>query len=124
MQLPFSIVFEPPSRADIGRALRTRRVWAIGGAIVTLLGLAVSIRAGQVQPGATAGGDTLLGDVSAAGAFVELDSQDRGGAPVNLAVSPGEHLLTVRKPGYFDAVQRLMVPTGVTRTATLELWPR
>jgi hypothetical protein len=124
MQLPFSIVFEPPSRADIRRALRTWWMWAIGGAIVALLGLAVSIRAGQVQPGATVGRATLVVNASAPGAFVELDGQERGGAPAGYPISPGEHLLTVRKSGFFDAVQRLIVPPGVTRTATLELWPR
>src|SRR5581483_9511498 len=103
-------------------AVRTRWVWAVGGAIVASLAAMVAVWSGQAQPSATAGGATLQIDATPAGAVIELDGQERGRVPADLSVAPGDHLLTVRRPGFLDAAQRLTVPAGVTRTATLELW--
>src|SRR5439155_10383671 len=112
-----SFVCEPPGRAEIARAVRTWWVWAIGGAIVASLVATIAVRSGQAQPGATAGGATLQIDATPAGAVIDLDGQERGRVPAVLSVVPGDHLLTVRRPGFLDAVLHLMVPVGVTRTA-------
>ncbi|MCE9667414.1 PEGA domain-containing protein [Myxococcus stipitatus] len=60
------------------------------------------------------------------GAKLTLDGRDVGAlsaAPLNLEVSPGEHTLLVRKPGYADYTRRVDAKAGVPTEVRVALDP-
>jgi len=57
-------------------------------------------------------------------ARVYLDGKDMGPAPLDLKdVSPGEHVITVKAPGFMPAERRLTVGAGEAKVETFDLQP-
>ncbi|MHB8879266.1 MAG: PEGA domain-containing protein [Myxococcaceae bacterium] len=72
--------------------------------------------------------DAVAGLVSVtsdqAGAMVLLDGKTVGAAPLSeLLVPPGEHRLTVRKDGFVDSLERLMIRAGREYPVSVRMTP-
>lgn len=127
MQLPFTVVFEPPQIPSVRRLARRWRTREILGlaAGAGAAGLAVwSTRDGPAPPAQDAAGATLRVDSAPRGASVEVDGAPRGRTPTELAVAPGERRVTLRREHYADATARLRLDAGQTADLTAELWLR
>lgn len=121
MQLPFTIVVEPPTRAELRRV---GRFWWVGAIVVGLIvvELAVAILASplpwrQPDPSATLDVQTVPD-----GATVDLDGRVRGLTPAQLALPPGGHHVTLRRDGYADASYDVTLSGGQTTSLVTDLW--
>src|SRR5262245_43529537 len=129
MQLPFTVVIEPPGRAELrwlGRSRRTQALAALllaagcGGAVLTT-GLLAAPRAGET------GGpeDATLGVTSdPVGASIEVEGHARGQPPARVPGGRGAHQVILRAPGYLDASYLISVEDGQVARVHAELWRR
>jgi hypothetical protein len=120
--LPLSVDIASPDRAQLRRAVRSWRAWAVTGGIlvIALAGFASSRQA----PGPAAGAVSVLQVTSTpAGATVDVDGEGRGRAPAGLSLAPGPHRVTLRLERYADATYRLDLEAGRAATLAAELWP-
>src|SRR5690348_11679999 len=108
MELPFTVVFEPPTRADLLGLLRKPVFWAI---LVGLSGLAlggVRLRNAQHTRAMSEAG-TLVVTSLPVGAEVALDGHAASKTPGQLTLSPGRHDLQLSIPGYIDEKSSVQV---------------
>lgn len=110
MEVPYTVVFEPPSRQELRALLRMRRVWLAGLLVMLAIGSALAVTA-FARTDALASGPVVSLTVSSHpdGARVWLDGRERGNAPLELAVTPGAHQLTLRAPEVLDSHFALQV---------------
>jgi len=122
VQLPFEILFEPPTLAR----LRTAAKIAVAATAITgVVGIAVLGSAAQVrtagQPQSTETGILEITGVPD-GAVVEEDGRYLGRAPGSLYVPPGIHQIIVRADGYSAATYEINVEPGESVRLDAELW--
>ena len=121
MQLPFTVVFEPPRWAP-----RAWWAWLLIAVLATATA-SVLLFLFILSPHAGAAADasaTLVVDSQPGGATVEIDGRARGITPLTLSVAPGEHRVTLRRPGYADATHVVRAEANSTATTAGELWLR
>jgi PEGA domain-containing protein len=124
VELPFTVVFEPPSQRELRALLRMRGQWVAGGIVALAIGAAYLLAN-------VARADTTVATVVAplqvasqpAGAEVWVDGHQRGVTPLELSVVPGPHSLALKRPQALE--QQYAVDVG-SSGATLEaaLWRR
>src|SRR5262245_58126492 len=92
MELPFTIVFEPPSRAELRALLRWRGRWAVALLLLLAIGLAYLLaHVAQADAGVAVALTPLTVRSHPAGAAVWLDGHQRGTTPLALSVERGAH---------------------------------
>jgi len=124
MQLPFTFVFEPPTRAGLRVALRDPRVWALVLVLCLLASVASAIvRARHASP-AVMVDSSLKVSSEPAGATILIDGQNRGRTPAVLMLPGGPHRVTLRLARRADVSYD--VNLAPDRPATLDgiLWPQ
>lgn len=122
MQLPFTFVFEPPTRADLRDAARNPRLWVLAAALCLLVAGALTLarahRASHELPA-----DAALTVTSfPAGAAVLIDGRERGHTPAALSLPRGHHRVTLRLARHADVYYE--VDLAADRATSLDgiLW--
>src|SRR5581483_10268061 len=95
MQVPFTVVFEPPSRAEVRTLSRSWRFWVRSTAVLVIAAAPLAVmfvgyhlvKQHQIQVATAAVTITS----APAGAVVDLDGSQRGQTPLTVAVIPGSH---------------------------------
>lgn len=123
MQLPFSVVVEAPSRAELGRLARTWWSWAIAGTLVAGTAGTV-IFSTQPQRETEVATATLQVSSVPMAATVAIDGQTRGHTPIGLQLTPGKHRVTVRHEQSIEAAYQVRLEAGQTASIAAELWLR
>ena len=124
MPLPFTVVFQPPDRQDVRRALRSWPAWAVAGGLVAAV-IAGSLLARGFEPTDDGRTTASLAITSVpTGADIQVDGRSRGRTPTTLSLSAGEHRVTLRSEGYADATERIALQPREARTLRSELWLR
>ncbi|MCA1647176.1 MAG: PEGA domain-containing protein [Chloroflexi bacterium] len=111
MELPFIIVFEPPSQKELRDALRMRGTWVGGLLVVLAIGTTVlvwSVGRAEAVSGTTAA-VVLRVASQPSGASVWLDGRERGRTPIEAFVEPGPHNLLLKAAEAVDAPYALQV---------------
>src|SRR6185312_7882259 len=113
VELPFTIVFEPPSRSELRALLRMRGNWAAGAIVALTIG-AIYLLAGVAR--ADAGASAALSPLSLAseppGATVWVDGHQRGMTPLQVGVDPGAHSVLMKRANALDQQYSLDVGVG------------
>jgi hypothetical protein len=124
MELPFTIVFEPPSRSELRALLRMRGHWVAGLIVALTIGTAYVVASGARADAGAAGEPVALVLASEPpGAAVQVDGHSRGLAPLDLMVEPGTHQISLSASGALDGHYTLDVgPEGAALHASL--WRR
>ena len=105
MELPFTIVFEAPSQAELRDVLRMRGTWAAGLIVALAIGAAYLLAGvSRADAGQSAPGAPLALSSRPPGAAVWLDGQARGRTPAQLSIEPGPHTLLLKLPDGRDAL--------------------
>jgi hypothetical protein len=124
VELPFTIVFEPPSRSELRALLRMRGHWVAGLIVALTIGTAYVLsnvaHADAVAAGAAV---PLVLSSQPLGASVWLDGRERGSTPLNLTVEPGAHALSLKANAAVETQYALAVPTE-GRSFDAVLWRR
>ncbi|MCW5848982.1 MAG: PEGA domain-containing protein [Anaerolineae bacterium] len=121
MSFPFRIEFEPPTRADLRRVLRSWRVWTLLVGVTTL-SIGVLLVARQHSQTDAAGTATLVITSAPSSARVEVDGRGRGETPTVLPVSPAPHRVTLRREGYAPVSYSIQATAAQTTTLHADLW--
>src|SRR5260370_24694086 len=103
MELPFTVVFEPPSQDELRAVLRMRGTWVAGLIVVLAIGTAVLLwnvtRADAVSGGAVA---SLQLASQPPGPSIWLDGHAHGVTPLDVFVDPGVHTLLLKSADTLD----------------------
>jgi hypothetical protein len=121
VELPFTIVFEPPSRSELRALLRMRGYWVAGCIIALTIGSVYLLaNVARADAGATAESVPLELSSQPAGAAVELDGHQRGATPLELTVEPGVHRVSLKANEAQEGQYTLEVgPAGAALDAVL-----
>jgi len=124
VEFPFTVVFEPPSRAELRALLRMRRAWVAG----LLVGLAIGTppllaTVGHTDAVASGGPVPLALTSRPAGAEVWLDGRERGRTPLAVPVEPGTHRVLLKAPDAQDGQYAVQVGGEAAELAAV-LWRR
>src|SRR5216683_890935 len=110
MELPFTVVFEPPSQEELRDVLRMRGTWVAGLIVVLAIGTAVLLwnvaRADAVGTGTVV---PLQLASQPAGARIWLDGRERGRTPLDIPVDPGVHNVLLKSPDTLDSMYAVQV---------------
>src|SRR5712691_3666624 len=124
MELPFTVVFEPPSQEELRDVLRMRGTWVAGLIVVLTIGTAVLLwnvaRADAVGGGAVV---PLQLASQPAGAGIWLDGRERGHTPLDVLVDPGVHSVLLKTPDTLDSQYAVQVGAAGASLDAL-LWRR
>src|SRR5437867_30099 len=121
MQLPLEVLFEPPTRNELRRALRPACVVAATAALLMLVVIAARAKLGSpVQAGVVGGYGTLRLASVPPGAAIEIDGQQSGRTPMELTVAPGPHRVRLHSPGHASAAYDIDLPEGGRLTLKAE----
>ncbi|MHB8619945.1 MAG: PEGA domain-containing protein [Chloroflexota bacterium] len=125
MKLPFVIVFEPPTRADVRRWFRRGWSWPRVAALICCTGVLgcgiwLRIHAAHQAPTAPA---FLNMHTTPAGAAVSLDGHGRGTTPATLSLAAGKHQVRLHLAGYADAEVAMTARPGETAQVQRQFWP-
>jgi hypothetical protein len=126
VELPITIVFEPPSRAELRAVLRERwRMWVLAAALLAAaIGILVAVvGASRAEALATADGSTLEVRSRPAGADIWLDGQLVGQTPRRIAHRVGQHSLRLKAPDAAEFDFRVDLGAPEARFEAL-LWRR
>ncbi|MBV9578101.1 MAG: PEGA domain-containing protein [Chloroflexi bacterium] len=124
MELPFTVVFEPPSRSELRALLRMRGHWAAGVIVALTIGIAYLLANVARADARAATGTVPLQVISApTGATVWVDGHQQGTTPLDVPVAPGDHTLLLKASEALDSQYSLNVGTG-GRTFDAALWRR
>jgi len=124
MQLPFSVVVEAPSRAELARLARAWWTWAIAGTLVAAGTAGLVVFSTQPQRETETATATLQLSCVPMAATVAIDGQARGHTPIDLQLTPGEHRVTVRHERSIEAAYQVRLEAGETASIAAELWLR
>jgi hypothetical protein len=112
VELPFTIVFEPPSQKELRAILRMRGIWVAGLIVALAIGtLVVVAGVGRADAVASIGPAPLELTSRPAGAQVWLDGRELGRTPLSLLVEPGAHSVQLKAADALDAQYTLQVGT-------------
>lgn len=104
MELPFTIVFEPPSPSELLTLCRLRATWLAAFLLSLAIGSALCVATvGHAHPGRASAVADVEVRARPAGADVWLDGQQLGRSPLSLRVEPGAHSLAFKTPDGVDA---------------------
>jgi hypothetical protein len=104
MELPFTVVFEPPSRAELRAGLRVRRTWVAGVLVALAIGTPVLVATvGHTDAAASGVSAPLTLTSRPVGAGVWLDGRERGLTPLDDQVEPGPHRVRLTAPAALDS---------------------
>jgi hypothetical protein len=110
MELPFTVVFEPPSQDELRAVLRMRGPWVAGLIVVLAIGTAVLLwnvtRADAVSGGAVA---SLQLASQPPGAAIWLDGRPHGVTPIDVLVDPGVHAVLLKSADTVDGPYAVQV---------------
>jgi Tol biopolymer transport system component len=110
VELPFTVVFEPPSRTELRALLRMRRTWAAGGLVALAIGTTVLLAAvGRSDAVASGVGVPLELTSRPAGAGVWLDGHERGRTPLTVHVESGAHTVQLKARDAVDGQYAVQV---------------
>ena len=99
MELPYTVVFEPPSRTELRALLRMRGHWVAALIVAVAIGAAYLLASVARADSAVAVAVVPLSlDSRPAGASVWLDGRQRGATPLQLQVDPGAHRVVLKQP--------------------------
>jgi Tol biopolymer transport system component len=103
VELPFTIVFEPPSRSELRALLRMRGHWAAGAIVALTIGI-IYLLAGVARADARATAVLAPLNLSStpAGATVWVDGHQRGTTPLQVGVDPGTHSVLLKRANAVD----------------------
>jgi hypothetical protein len=125
VELPFTVVFEPPSQSELRTVLRMRGTW-VAGLIVTLaIGSALALAGvGHADPASATALVPLEVRSQPLGADVWLDSRPLGRTPLATQVEPGSHSVVLKARDALDGTYA--VPATADAAAGLDavLWRR
>jgi hypothetical protein len=111
MQLPYTIVFEPPSRSELRALLRMRGHWAAGLIVALTIGTIYWLaNVARADAGVAVAVVPLELGSRPPGAAVWVDGRQRGETPLELSVSPGVHNVLLRHSEALD--QQYSVQVG------------
>jgi hypothetical protein len=110
VELPFIVVFEPPSRAELRAVMRMRRTWLAGGLAMLAIGaLGVVLGVGRAEAGTNHPAVPLELHSRPPGAAVWLDGRERGRTPLEVLVAPGAHSVVFKAADAVDGEYALDV---------------
>jgi len=112
VELPITIVFEPPSRAELRAVMRSGwRTWGLTASLVTAaIGILLAVvSASRADALATDNAPTLGVRSRPSGAEVWLDGQSAGRTPSTVIARAGLHRLQLKTPDAADVTYRLHV---------------
>lgn len=122
MKLPFTVLVEPPSRADFQRAMRTWWVWAAAVGLIAT-SAAAFVATSTWMPNETESGRATVQVASVPpAATIVVDGRASGYTPAALQLLPGEHRVKVRHDGYTEAAYHLSLDAGQVTAIEAELW--
>ena len=111
MELPISVVFEPPSLSELRALLRRRRTWVVAAVPALAIGLVLVVAGvSRAEAEATAGSVPFNVTSRPSGAAIWIDGRARGHTPALLQVAPGQRRLELRSDTAIDAEYMLDVP--------------
>ena len=121
MELPFTIVFEPPSRSELRALLRMRGHWAAGLIVALTIGAVYLVaNVAHADARAAAGVVSLHVTSTPSGATVWVDGRQQGITPNSVSVEPGLHDVLLKAADGLDGRYSLDVgPRGQTFDAVL-----
>jgi hypothetical protein len=125
VDLPITIVIEPPSLVALRALLRCRWLWvAAPGVLAVAVGaLVLALNVSRAEALAPSTSIDLQIASRPDGAEVWIDDHATGRTPAVIGVAPGAHHVVLRAPGAVEAGYRVDAqPPGVTLDATL--WRR
>jgi hypothetical protein len=110
VELPFTIVFEPPSQKELRAILRMRGIWVAGLIVALAIGtLLVVSSVGRANAVASIGLAPLELTSRPTGAQVWLDGRESGRTPLSLLVEPGAHSVLFKASDALDGQYTLPV---------------
>lgn len=99
MELPFTVVFEPPSQSELRALLRMRGYWAAGLIVALTIGIVYLLSSVARADAIAASARVPLALTSQpTGAALSLDGHDHGTTPQDVLVEPGRHTLQLTAP--------------------------
>ena len=122
MELPFTIVFEPPSWEELRALLRMRGHWVAGSIVALTIGT-IYLLANVAHADAVAATAVVPFIVTSRppGARIWLDGRESGATPRDLPVSPGPHSVRLKAEGALETVYALDV-SETQRAFDAVLW--
>jgi PEGA domain len=113
VELPFTIVFEPPSQTELRDALRMRGTWVAGAVLALAIGTALALWSlGRGDAVASGAGVPLAITSRPSSAGVRLDGRERGRTPLLLQVEAGAHTIQLKLHDALDAPYVVQVGDG------------
>jgi Tol biopolymer transport system component len=104
VELPFTIVFEPPSQRELRALLRMRGTWVAGLIVALAIGsLLVALHVSRAEAVASGTSVPLTLSSRPAGATVWLDGRERGRTSLVVPVELGTHTVTLKTQAGLDA---------------------
>jgi PEGA domain len=104
VELPFTIVFEPPSWSELRAQLRMRGHWVAGLIVALTIGTAYLLSSLAHADAVAASGSVPLALTSQpVHARVWVDGRERGATPLKLMVEPGAHTVVLKAHDAQDA---------------------
>lgn len=122
MELPFSFVFEPPTRAELRDAARNPRLWVLAAVLCLLVAGALTLARAQRASHESPADAALTVTSTPAGAAVLIDGRDRGRTPVALALPGGHHRVTLRLARHADVTYDIDLASDRQTTLDGILW--
>jgi PEGA domain-containing protein len=124
VDLPFTVVFEPPSRTELRALLRMRGHWAAAALIALTIGITYLLaNVARADAGVSVAVAPLRLESHPPGAAVSVDGRPRGATPVELSVEPGAHRVALKTPLAIDQQYALDVGSSGT-SLDVVLWRR
>jgi hypothetical protein len=110
VELPFTIVFEPPSHEELRAALRMRGTWVAGLLVVLAIGTAAVLwNVGRAEAVGKGVSSALQVASQPPGAGVWLDGHERGSTPLEVLVEPGTHSVVLKSADAVDGQYAVQV---------------
>src|SRR4030088_26951 len=110
MELPFTVVFEPPSQEELRDVLRMRGTWVAGLIVVLAIGTGVLLwNVARADAGGSGTVVPLQLASQPAGAGIWLDGRERGRTPLDVLVDPGPHQVVLKGPDAMDGQYAVQV---------------
>lgn len=125
MELPITIVIEPPSLAALRAELRCRWLWVVGASVLAVVvgALALVVSVSRAEALATSASTELRIDSHPLGADISIDGHAAGQTPLVLGIAPGAHQVQLTTAGAVEASYTVEVqPPGGRLEAVL--WRR
>ena len=121
MELPYTIVFEPPSRTELRALLRLRRTWVAAVALSLVVGAFIALTAMGRSEAAASAPLVSVDITSRPPARVSIDGQDAGSTPLVTTLASGPHIVAFKQTGAVETTYTLPADTE-RATWSVALW--